>query len=111
MVSHNVYYACRICEFEGSYSTINNTCTYSFSLYERTKPSFRTRDRFESCLMEVEHLQGDGYRNISVRGVKGISPLNHLIFIPTQAIYDYFHLCLEVSSLQSQWFVSRNFKT
>ena len=111
MVAHNGYYACRICEFEGSYSAANNTCTYSWSLYERTCPSFRTRHRFESCLKDVERLQGDGYRNINVRGVKCISPLNHLIFIPTQAIYDYFHLCLEVSPLQSQWFTSRELKT
>ena len=62
-----------------------------------------TRDQFESCLKEVEHFQTNRYKNINVRGIKGVSPLNHFIFILTQAIYDYFHLCLEVSLLQPKW--------
>ncbi|CAF1150085.1 unnamed protein product [Rotaria sordida] len=95
MVAHNGYYGCRVCEYEGSYSAVDNTCIYSWSSFERIHPSFRTRDRFELCLQEVEHLKTMHKKNINVRGIKGISPLNHLIFIPTQAIYDYFHLCLE----------------
>ncbi|CAF1936031.1 unnamed protein product [Rotaria magnacalcarata] len=97
MVSHNGYYACRVCEIEGQYSAVAGTCTYAWSSYELTDPPFRTKDKYEICLQQVEHLKKTNNKNINIRGIKGISPLNHLIFIPTQAVYDYMHLCLEVS--------------
>lgn len=97
MVSHNGYYACRVCEIEGQYSAVAGTCTYSWSSYQLTDPPFRTKDKYEICLQQVEHLKKTNNKNINIRGIKGISPLNHLIFIPTQAVYDYMHLCLEVS--------------
>jgi hypothetical protein len=102
MTSHNGYFACRICEFEGIYNPYDKTCTYPWSSFVHTHPSFRTKDRFELCLGEAERLENMGKTNINVRGIKGRSPLNQLMFIPTQAVYDYFHLCLEVSLLLSQ---------
>lgn len=97
MMAHNGYYACRICEIEGAYDSRNRTCSYTWSSFAQTYPAFRTKDRFELCLKEVERLEARGEKNINVRGVKAISPLNTIIFIPTQAVYDYFHLSLEVS--------------
>ncbi|CAF2042228.1 unnamed protein product, partial [Rotaria magnacalcarata] len=94
IVSHNGYYACRVCEMHGCYITGDNTCTYPWSLFERTSPPFRTRDRFEYCINEIKRLKAMGNRNINVMGIKNISPLNDIIFIPTQSIYDYMHLCL-----------------
>ena len=102
MVSHNGYYGCRVCEIPGSFNVCSNTCTYTWSAFTRTQPHFRTLSRFNVCLEEIEYLKSIGTRNINVRGIKDISPLNYLIFIPTQALYDYFHLCLEVSLLRSQ---------
>jgi hypothetical protein len=101
MVSFNGYYACRVCELEGTYYLSDRTITYSWSSFEHTYPCFRTKDRFELCLKEVERLKNMGKESINVRGLKGLSPLNQLIFIPTQAVYDYFHLCLEVRLLLS----------
>ena len=97
MVSHNGYFACRVCEIEGNYHAADKTCTYPWSLFHHTDPYFRTRHRFALCLQEVHRLRAIDSKNVNVRGIKDISPLNQLIFIPTQAIYDYFHLCLEVS--------------
>ncbi|CAF4111990.1 unnamed protein product [Rotaria magnacalcarata] len=94
IVSHNGYYACRVCEMHGCYITGDNTCTCPWSLFERTSPPFRTRDRFEYCINEIKRLKAMGNRNINVMGIKNISPLNDIIFIPTQSIYDYMHLCL-----------------
>ncbi|CAF1139045.1 unnamed protein product, partial [Didymodactylos carnosus] len=96
IVAHNGYYACRVCELQGIYSARDKTCTYSWSSFVHTNPRFRTRDRFELCLKKVERLFNMGNTDINVYGIKGISPLNQLIFLPTQSIYDYFHLCLEI---------------
>ncbi|CAF1527713.1 unnamed protein product [Rotaria magnacalcarata] len=95
MTSYNGYFACRVCEFRGTYEARDGTCSYSWSSYIRTRPPFRTKDRFESCLKEVERLKTRGSQDINVFGLKGISPLNEIIFIPNQAVYDYFHLSLE----------------
>ncbi|CAF3349360.1 unnamed protein product [Rotaria sp. Silwood2] len=105
MISHNGYYACRVCEFEGIYYDSDRTCTYPWSVYVQENPRFRTRNRFESCLNEAEYLKNTGGKNINVFGIKGVSPLNRLLFIPTQAIYDYFHLCLEghMKVLLKEW--------
>ncbi|CAM4965137.1 unnamed protein product [Rotaria socialis] len=105
MVSHNGYFGCRICELEGRYRSIDRTCTYPWSSFEHTCPSFRIKDRFERCLKEADRLKIIGNKNINVYGIKGVSPLNQLIFIPTQAIYDYFHLCLEghMKVLLKEW--------
>ncbi|CAF4040226.1 unnamed protein product, partial [Rotaria sp. Silwood1] len=105
MISHNGYYGCRVCEFEGIYYYSDRTCTYPWSIYVQTNPPFRTRDRFESCLKEAEYLKNIGDKNINVFGIKGVSPLNRLLFIPTQAIYDYFYLCLEghMKVLLKEW--------
>jgi hypothetical protein len=97
MTLHNGYFGCRVCELEGTYNSRDKTCTYPWSSFVQTHPHFRTRDRFELDLNEVDRLKDMGETNINVRGIKGRSPLNQLIFIPTQAVYDYFHLCLEVS--------------
>ncbi|CAF3405161.1 unnamed protein product [Rotaria sp. Silwood1] len=105
MISHNGYYGCRVCEFEGIYYYSDRTCTYPWSIYVQTNPPFRTRDRFESCLKEAEYLKNIGDKNINVFGIKGVSPLNRLLFVPTQAIYDYFYLCLEKMSMST---VSKN---
>jgi hypothetical protein len=105
MTSHNGYYGCRVCELEGIYNSCDKTCTYPWSSNEQTHPPFRTRDRFELCLKEVDRLKNMGKTNINVRGLRGRSPLNQLIFIPTQTVYDYFHLCLEVSLILSQLIV------
>ncbi|CAF4356067.1 unnamed protein product, partial [Rotaria magnacalcarata] len=96
MVSHNGYFVCRVCEMEGRYESINRTCTYPWSSFEHTCPSFRTKNLFEWCLKETDRLKIIGDKYINIYGIKGVSPLNQLIFIPTQALYDYFHLCLEI---------------
>ncbi|CAF2973729.1 unnamed protein product [Rotaria sp. Silwood2] len=95
MVSHSAYYACRVCEMEGTYNELDNTCTYPWYIFEHTNPRFRTRKNFEKCLQEVDHLKSMGRKKINVRGIKDVSPLNQLIFMPSQTLYDYFHLCLE----------------
>ncbi|CAF3339169.1 unnamed protein product [Rotaria sp. Silwood2] len=66
MVSHNGYFACRVCELEGTYNSLDRTCTYTWSSFIDTSPSFRTKDRFQSCLEEVEHLQKMNNKNINV---------------------------------------------
>ncbi|CAF4621046.1 unnamed protein product, partial [Didymodactylos carnosus] len=99
IVAHNGYYACRVCELQGIYSARDKLCTYSWSLFVHTNPRFRTRARFGLCLKKVERLFNMGNTDINVYGIKGISPLNQLIFLPTQSIYDYFHLCFVVSLL------------
>ncbi|CAF3094922.1 unnamed protein product, partial [Rotaria sp. Silwood2] len=65
MVSHNGYFACRVCELEGTYHSLDKTCTYTWSSFIDTSPSFRTKDRFQSCLEEVEHLQKMNNKNIN----------------------------------------------
>ena len=102
MISHNGYFGCRICEFEGIYNSSDRTCTSLWPIFVQTYPHFRARDRFESCLKEVDYLKSIGSTNVNICGIKGVSPLNRFLFIPTQAIYDYFHLCLEVDLLLYQ---------
>ncbi|CAF1391371.1 unnamed protein product [Adineta ricciae] len=105
MVSHNGYFACRVCEIEGNYYAADKTSTYPWSLFHDTDPYFRTRHRFALCLQEVHRLRAIDSKNINVRGIKDVSSLNQLIFIPTQAIYDYFHLCLKghMKALLKEW--------
>lgn len=57
MISHNGYFGCRLCEFEGCYSAAAGTCVCTWEDFERSDPQFRTRERFELCLREVERLQ------------------------------------------------------
>ncbi|CAM4829895.1 unnamed protein product, partial [Rotaria magnacalcarata] len=89
MVSHNGYFVCRVCEMEGRYESINRTCTYPWSSFEHTCPSFRTKNLFEWCLKETDRLKIIGDKYINIYGIKGVSPLNQLIFIPTQALNMY----------------------
>jgi len=60
MVSHNGYFACRVCEFEGIYTHNDRTTTYPWITFEKTYPRFRTRDRFESHLEEAKRLKNIG---------------------------------------------------
>ncbi|CAF4466076.1 unnamed protein product [Rotaria sp. Silwood2] len=65
MVSHNGYFACRVCELEGTYNSLDKTCTYTWLSFIDTSPSFRTKDRFQSCLGKVEHLQKMNNKDIN----------------------------------------------
>ncbi|CAF1171682.1 unnamed protein product [Adineta steineri] len=89
---HNGFYACSRCLMEGvrcaapcKYHTL-----YRWSDFTSSPPPRRTQEHINYCVKQIQSS------NEYLFGVTGISPLFSLISVPTQSVFDYFHLVLEI---------------
>lgn len=63
---------------------------YRWIDYKNDRPPPRTSEHIYQCTLgNIDSIQHSF-------GVVGTSPLSSILSIPTQATFDYFHLCLEI---------------
>ncbi len=92
LVSHNGFYCCSRCLFDGSRcpQPCADHTLYGWIDFIRMPPKQRTQSQINTCAQQVSAV------NKKVFGVVGTSPLSSILSIPDQSTFDYFHLVLEI---------------
>ncbi|CAF1388883.1 unnamed protein product [Rotaria sordida] len=98
---HTGYFSCTRCLLEGTHCNIHRHIMFSWREYQATRPEPRTEENIEYCVSLIAASK----KKIRPFGVLGKSPLSTILSIPTQCVFDYFHVCLKVHLpvLISQW--------
>ncbi|CAF4245594.1 unnamed protein product [Rotaria sp. Silwood2] len=85
---HTDYFSCTRCLLEGTHCNIHRHILYSWHEYQTTCPEPRTQENIDNCVNLIEVSK----TNIRSFGVLGKSPLSTILSIPTQCVFDYFHI-------------------
>ncbi|CAF3867536.1 unnamed protein product, partial [Rotaria sp. Silwood1] len=98
---HTGYFSCTRCLLKGTHCDIHRHILYSWREYQETRSEPRTQENIDYCVS----LIATSKTKIRPFGVLGESPLSTILSIPTQCVFDYFHVCLKIHLpvLISQW--------
>ncbi|CAF4012972.1 unnamed protein product, partial [Rotaria sordida] len=85
---HTGYFSCTRCLLEGTHCNIHRHIMFSWREYQATRPEPRTEENIEYCVSLIAASK----KKIRPFGVLGKSPLSTILSIPTQCVFDYFHI-------------------